>query len=188
MPRRSPPRSADSQFRSTPIGSTENQLRKIGCRAGLGDPAHTSSAHFDEYSCSNLRARSRQLRAFVFMRLEMLPGVAPSGRFLGGGRIPAPPVQVGPIRAMPTGLENTLNRDYSGTCGTTIEDVPAASKTYIALHEMGHVLGFDHPPPGAASGLGRVHIARPDRRSLVYPTPPTTASTLCPSGSRAKAA
>jgi hypothetical protein len=51
----------------------------------------------------------------------------------------------------------TLNADYSGDCGANIEAVPAATKRNIALHEMGHVLGFEHPPP-AAGTLSRVHI------------------------------
>lgn len=53
----------------------------------------------------------------------------------------------------------TLNADFSASCGTTIENIPANSKQSLAVHEIGHVLGFDHPPPGPASGPGRVQIA-----------------------------
>lgn len=41
----------------------------------------------------------------------------------------------------------TLNTRYSGRCGASIDEVSLQTKVYIALHEMGHVLGFEHQPP-----------------------------------------
>lgn len=46
------------RFARYQAGTPKNQLRKVGCRASLDDPAHTSAAHFDECFCSNLKARS----------------------------------------------------------------------------------------------------------------------------------
>lgn len=53
----------------------------------------------------------------------------------------------------------TLNSNFSDGCGGSLEGIAANVKAKIALHEMGHVLGFDHPPPNPASGAGRVNIA-----------------------------
>jgi hypothetical protein len=51
----------------------------------------------------------------------------------------------------------TLNTNYSGTCASTLEGIAADTKAYAALHEMGHVLGFAHPPPNTTNNP-RVHI------------------------------
>jgi hypothetical protein len=48
---------------------------------------------------------------------------------------------------------NFASRTPSAGCGgtslvpMTLENLSASRKTYQALHEMGHVLGFAHPPP-----------------------------------------
>jgi len=50
-----------------------------------------------------------------------------------------------------------LNLNYdSNTCGGSLEAVP--NKKYVAMHEMGHVLGFAHPPPNPTNEA-RTHIA-----------------------------
>jgi hypothetical protein len=47
-----------------------------------------------------------------------------------------------------------LNRDYNlPSCSTTLEGLPANVKTNVALHEIGHILGFEHPPPLATTGV-----------------------------------
>jgi hypothetical protein len=58
---------------------------------------------------------------------------------------------------IPPGRTIRLNSNYSG-CGSSLESLPANIKTYAALHEMGHVLGFAHPPPNTTNNP-RVHIA-----------------------------
>ena len=57
----------------------------------------------------------------------------------------------------PPALGIQINRDFSG-CSTNIEGLSAAQKVNVALHEIGHILGFEHPPPLTGS-VGRVHIA-----------------------------
>jgi hypothetical protein len=66
----------------------------------------------------------------------------------------------------PSGRTITINTSYNsaackvaGSTDNTIEGLPANVKAKVAMHEMGHVLGFDHPPPNAASGAGRTQIA-----------------------------
>jgi hypothetical protein len=52
----------------------------------------------------------------------------------------------------------TLNSNYSNTsCGQTIDNMTANQKAYQALHEMGHVLGYAHPPPNPTLNA-RLHI------------------------------
>ena len=66
-----------------------------------------------------------------------------------------------PARAdgFPPALGIQLNTRYNlSTCATSIEAVPTNVKINIALHEIGHILGFEHPPPLLGSD-GRVHIA-----------------------------
>lgn len=59
----------------------------------------------------------------------------------------------------PPALGIQLNLDYNlPSCSTTLEGLPANVKTNIALHEIGHILGFEHPPPLLGSP-DRVHIA-----------------------------
>jgi len=59
---------------------------------------------------------------------------------------------------------NFSNRTPSAGCGgtslvpVTIETLSANHKVYQALHEMGHVLGFAHPPPNTSNGT-RFQIA-----------------------------
>jgi len=43
----------------------------------------------------------------------------------------------------------TLNSRYGNVCATSIDLLTPEEKTYTALHEMGHVLGFEHQPPAA---------------------------------------
>lgn len=43
----------------------------------------------------------------------------------------------------------TLNTRYSSRCAVAIDLLTPEEKTYTALHEMGHVLGFEHQPPAA---------------------------------------
>ena len=43
----------------------------------------------------------------------------------------------------------TLNSRYSSRCAIAINLLTPEEKAYAALHEMGHVLGFEHQPPGA---------------------------------------
>lgn len=51
-----------------------------------------------------------------------------------------------------------LNSNYSNaSCGQTIENMSASQKAFQALHEMGHVLGFAHPPPNPTANP-REHI------------------------------
>jgi hypothetical protein len=51
----------------------------------------------------------------------------------------------------------TLNARYGNLCATSIDLLTPEEKTYAALHEMGHVLGFEHQPPGAqATGTREV--------------------------------
>lgn len=54
-----------------------------------------------------------------------------------------------------------LNSNYSGRCASSprsLESIPANRKVYTAMHEIGHVLGFEHPPPFSGTAL-RAHIA-----------------------------
>jgi hypothetical protein len=59
---------------------------------------------------------------------------------------------------------NFSSRTPEAGCGgtpatpVTIETLSASRKTYQALHEMGHVLGFAHPPPNPSNGT-RFQIA-----------------------------
>jgi hypothetical protein len=59
---------------------------------------------------------------------------------------------------------NFSNRTPATGCGgtpltpVTIETLSANHKAYQALHEMGHVLGFAHPPPNPSQGT-LFHIA-----------------------------
>jgi hypothetical protein len=59
----------------------------------------------------------------------------------------------------PSGRTITLNSSFSddGTCGGSLDNIPADVKAKVALHEMGHVLGFDHPPPDTELA-GTTHI------------------------------
>jgi hypothetical protein len=61
--------------------------------------------------------------------------------------------------SFPSARTITLNSNFSSGCGGSLEAIAANVKTKIAMHEMGHVLGFDHPPPNPASRAGRVLIA-----------------------------
>ena len=53
---------------------------------------------------------------------------------------------------------NLSSKTPSAGCGgtplvpVTIESLSANRKTYQAMHEMGHVLGFAHPPPNRSNG------------------------------------
>jgi hypothetical protein len=58
----------------------------------------------------------------------------------------------------PPGRTITLNSNFTAGCGGSLEGLVTATKTYTALHEMGHVLGFAHPPPNPTNNA-RVHIA-----------------------------
>jgi hypothetical protein len=52
-----------------------------------------------------------------------------------------------------------LNSNFAqASCGGSLEGIPANAKINQALHEMGHVLGFAHPPPNP-SAQARTHIA-----------------------------
>jgi hypothetical protein len=64
------------------------------------------------------------------------------------------------LGSIPTqGRSIILNSNYSNaSCGQTIENMSASQKAFQALHEMGHVLGFAHPPPNPTQSP-REHIA-----------------------------
>jgi len=64
----------------------------------------------------------------------------------------------------PSSRTITLNTSYNsaackvaGSADNSIEGLPANVKAKVAIHEMGHVLGFEHPPPNPGTG-GRVLI------------------------------
>ena len=64
----------------------------------------------------------------------------------------------------PSGRTITINTSYNsaackvaGSTDNTIEGLPANVKAKVAMHEMGHVLGFAHPPPNTTNNP-RVHI------------------------------
>lgn len=53
-----------------------------------------------------------------------------------------------------TALGIRLNGAYNlPSCSTSLEGVAANVKINIALHEIGHILGFEHPPPLATTGV-----------------------------------
>ena len=65
-------------------------------------------------------------------------------------------IAIGSVPAQ--GRTIVLNSNFSNTsCGQTIENMTANQKAYQALHEMGHVLGYAHPPPNPSQNA-RVHI------------------------------
>jgi hypothetical protein len=76
----------------------------------------------------------------------------------------------------------TLNSNFSSTdaaCGDTLENVPPDVKVYNALHEIGHVLGFEHPPPNPGTS-GRLHIAGTEASNgFIEPTYATVMAQGC---------
>jgi hypothetical protein len=75
-----------------------NQLRKVGCRASIDDPAQTSAAHYHECSYSNLKARSGELRAFVLWGWRSCPDRRHQVEFLAGTGSPLLRWKWSPIR------------------------------------------------------------------------------------------
>jgi hypothetical protein len=75
----------------------------------------------------------------------------------------------------------TLNSSFTdASCGGSLENIPTNVKAKIAMHEIGHVLGFDHPPPNTASGSTRVHIAGTTANTgLLEPSYATVMATGC---------
>lgn len=63
------------------------------------------------------------------------------------------------LGSVPPNRTIILNSNFASvSCGGSLEGVAAGVKAKNALHEMGHVLGYAHPPPDP-SNTARTHIA-----------------------------
>lgn len=84
------------------------------------------------------------------------------------------------LGTIPPGRTITLNSNYSvASCGGSLEGIAANVKTYTSLHEMGHVLGFAHPPPNPTNNP-RVHITGTAvSDGLIEPTYATVMAQQC---------
>lgn len=86
------------------------------------------------------------------------PGPGSAGVITVNKGRPNPPILNSSLAAapLPPNRTITINENFSGAqaCpGANIESLSATVKNNSALHEIGHILGFEHPPPHPTGGV-----------------------------------